>query len=135
MDDLVEVEVSRLVLQQRDEAQYVHLRVLGGDRAFPIVIGFFEALEMQRKLLGHQSQRPLTHDLVGRILHETGWNLLRVVVASLDGGTFYAVLELAQDDEIRQVDCRPSDAIALSIQCGTPVFVSRAVLDEVAPEG
>lgn len=134
MEDLVEVEVCRLVVQQSDDHQLVHLRVLDGDRSFPIVIGFFEAREMQWKLLGQQAPRPMTHDLIGRLLEATDWHLRRVVVNDLSTGTFFAMLDLVHGDEAKLVDCRPSDAIALAIQLRCPIFVARHVLDEVAPE-
>lgn len=134
MDDLVEVEISRLVVLQRDDQQFVHLKVLGSDRSFRIVIGFFEALEIQRKLLGHEFARPMTHDLIGRILTATDWDLRRVVINALSDSTFFAFLDLVKGQEAKLIDCRPSDALALSVQFRCPIFVSRQVLDEVAPE-
>lgn len=134
--ELVEVELSRLVLQARGEQQYIHLRVTGSDRTFPIVIGYHEAAEIYRKLRGEAFERPMTHDLIGRILQTTEWRLRRVIVNALSESTFYACLDLVHDsEEPRLVDCRPSDAIALSTQLRTPIFVARNVLDEVAPEG
>ncbi|MFO1053062.1 MAG: bifunctional nuclease family protein [Planctomycetota bacterium] len=135
MDDLVPVEVSRLVLQQKGDPQYVHLRTLDSDRSFPIVIGFNEAAEIYRKLSNEAFERPMTHDLIGRMLEATGWQLRRVIVSDLKGGTFHAWLDLTAELEERLIDCRPSDAIALATQFRTPIFVSREVLDAVAPEG
>lgn len=135
MDDLVPVEISRLVLQHKGDPQYVHLRVLDTERTFPIVIGFNEAHEIYRKLADQPFERPMTHDLIGRILDATGWHLRRVIVSELKNATFHAWLDLVADEEERLVDCRPSDAIALATQFKTPIFVSREVLDAVAPEG
>jgi bifunctional DNase/RNase len=136
MDELVEVEVSRLVLRAKGEQQYVHLRVLDSERSFPIVIGYHEAAEIYRKLRGEAFERPMTHDLIGRILQATEWRLRRVIVNALVDGTFFACLDLANATEPScLVDCRPSDAIALAVQLRTPVFVAREVLDEVAPQG
>jgi bifunctional DNase/RNase len=134
MEDLVEVELSRLILQPKGEQQYIHLRVLGEERAFPIVIGFYEAAEIHRKLSGDKFERPMTHDLIGRILFATEWTLRRVVINELSNNTFFACLDLVHGDEERIVDCRPSDAIALSTQLQAPIFVARQVLDQVAPE-
>lgn len=136
MDDLVEVELSRLVLQARGEQQYIHLRVLESERTFPIVIGYYEAAEIYRKLRGEVFERPMTHDLIGRILQATEWRLRRVIVNALSESTFYACLDLVHaQEEPCLIDCRPSDAIALSVQLKTPIFVAREVLDEVAPQG
>ncbi len=140
--DLIEVELARVVIQQKGEQQYIHLREKGGaHRAFPIVIGFTEIEEINRKINGVQAPRPLTHDLVGRLVKELGFRLTRVVVTELREGTFFANLVLApnqaQSDPAgegdRRVDCRPSDAIALAVQTGARIFVSREVLDAMAP--
>jgi uncharacterized protein len=135
--DLIEVELARVVIQQKGDQQYVHLREKGGGRSFPIVIGFHEVEEINRKLAGLQTPRPLTHDLVGRLLKTLGYRLHRVLITELREGTFYANLavtpsELGNAQPERLIDCRPSDAIALAVQTGARIFVARAVIDEVA---
>jgi bifunctional DNase/RNase len=136
MDELVQVELSRLVLQAKGEQQYIHLRVIDSDRSFPIVIGYFEAAEIYRKLRGEAFERPMTHDLIGRILQATGWRVRRVIVNALTDSTFFACLDLEHESsDPCIIDCRPSDAVALSVQLKTPLFVARDVLDAVAPEG
>jgi uncharacterized protein len=139
--ELVEVELARVVIQQKDSQQYIHLREKDGSRSFPIVIGFNEVEEINRKLCGVQAQRPLTHDLVGRVLRALDHRLHRVVVTELKQGTFYANLVLVPADaapdhpaQERTVDCRPSDAIALAVQTGCRIFVAREVMDIVAQE-
>ena len=132
MDDLVEVEISRLVLQAKGDQQFVHLRVRDTDRSFPIVIGYAEAAEIYRKLTGETFERPMTHDLIGRLLQTTEWRLRRAIINSLVDGTFYACLDLTHQSEPScLVDCRPSDALALAVQLRTPIFVAQGVLDEV----
>ncbi len=135
MDDLLEVELARIVLQPKAEQQYIHLRALHEDRVFPILIGFYEAAEIHRKLSGEQLHRPMTHDLIGRILRATDTSLKKIVISALRDNTFYACLHLEPaGDEEKIVDCRPSDAIALAVQTKAPMFVARDVLDVVAPE-
>ena len=73
----------------------------------------------------------MTHDLLGSVIHHLGGRLTRVVVHELSEGTFYAVLCIDTPDGERQVDARPSDAIALAVADGIPVYVSDRVLDEV----
>ena len=82
-----------------------------------------------------------THDLVGRILTNLGYRLHRVIISELKDDTFYAMLVLVQRDAAtvtpgteRTIDCRPSDAIALSVQTGAPVFVAKEVFEAVAAE-
>ncbi|MEC9048485.1 MAG: bifunctional nuclease family protein [Planctomycetota bacterium] len=136
--ETIEVELARVVIQQKGEQQYVHLREKVGDRSFPIVIGFHEVEEINRKLCGIQAPRPLTHDLVGHVVKDLGWRLSRVVITELRDGTFFANLVLSPAEGAtasqtdRNVDCRPSDAIALAVQTGARIFVARDVIDEVA---
>lgn len=141
--ELVEVELARVVIQQKGEQQYIHLREKASGRSFPIVIGFNEVEEINRKLSGVQAPRPLTHDLVGRILKNLGWRLSRIVITELREGTFYANLVLVPSTAgtanggepgsgERTIDCRPSDAIALAVQTQARMFVSRDVLDALA---
>lgn len=137
--DLIEVELSRVIIQQKGDQQYLNLRERSGTRMFSIVIGFNEVEEINRKLCGVETQRPLTHDLVARCIGALGHRLTRVVINDLRDGTFYAFLGLlpksgAPDDsggEI-EVDCRPSDAIALAVQTQARLFVARRVFDEVS---
>ena len=134
MDDTIEVQLSRVVIQDKSDCQYIYLRERSGERAFPIVIGFHEAAEIQRKLHKRRTPRPLTHDLVGRVIEQTDHDLVRVVITELRDSTFYAVLVLRSREtgEEQEVDCRPSDAMALAVQTGAKVFVAREVLDVVA---
>lgn len=139
--ELVEVEICRVVIHQKGDPQYVHLRERQGTRGFAIVIGFHEVEEINRKLCGIEPPRPLTHDMVGRILSALGHRLHRVVISELKEGTFYATLVLVPRDagtagtgsEVT-VDCRPSDAIALAVQTAAPILVAREVFEEVATE-
>ncbi|MEM7204219.1 MAG: bifunctional nuclease family protein [Planctomycetota bacterium] len=134
MDDPLEVQLSRLIIQDKADQQFIHLRERFGDRSFPIVIGFNEAWEIQSKLLKQRTRRPMTHDLIGSILRALECQIRRVVITELRDNTFFAVLvlHLPHEDQERDVDCRPSDAIALAVQMGVPIFVARKVLDEAA---
>jgi uncharacterized protein len=137
--ELVEVQLSRVVIQQKDAQQFIYLKEKQGERAFPIVIGFNEVEEINRKLNGIQAPRPMTHDLVGRVVKSLGFRVLRAVITELRDSTFFANLVLAPivpgkegEGEERNVDCRPSDAIALAVQTGARIFVAREILDVVA---
>ena len=136
--DLLEVELSRVIIQQKGDQQYLNLKERQGSRTFSIVIGFNEVEEINRKLCGVETPRPLTHDLVARVIGAFDHRLHRVVVNDLREGTFFAFLGLvprqappdSPSDEVR-VDCRPSDAIALAVQTHARIFVARHVFDEV----
>ncbi len=136
MSELIEVELSRIVIQEKGHQQYIHLREKDGERSFPIVIGFNEAAEINRKLTDEITRRPMTHDLVGRILETLQWRLKHVIISELKSSTFYALLALVPEegDEEKLVDSRPSDAIALAVQTGARIYVNRGVMDMVSPD-
>jgi bifunctional DNase/RNase len=98
----------------------------------PIVIGPFEARAIAA-VAEQPHERPFTHELTNSIVHRLGYALQRVEVTKLDGGIFYALLYLADDeDDVRTVDARPSDAIALALYAEAPLFVAQEVLDTAA---
>ena len=133
-EDLVEVELSRVVIQEKDDHQFIHLREReGSKRSFPIVIGFNEAAEINRKLRNVEVMRPLTHDLIGRVLASLDATVDRVVISELRDSTFYATLVLKCNGAERLVDCRPSDAICIAVQTHAQIYVAKQVLDQVAP--
>lgn len=97
------------------------------------MIGFNEVEEINRKLRRIEAPRPLTHDLIGRILQTLEWQLVNVVISELRESTFYANLILRNDSgEEKTVDSRPSDAIALAVQTGASIYVVKDVFDMVA---
>ena len=134
MSEVIEVQLSRIVIQEKEEQQFIHLMEKDGHRTFPIVIGFNEAAEINRKLRNVESPRPMTHDLMTHIITTVGWTLERVIISDLRESTFFATLELMSGEERKYVDCRPSDAIALAAQTRARIFVARKVLDIVAQE-
>ena len=133
----VPVELSRILITEFSEQQVIYLREKGGERTFPIGIGIAEALAIKRRLNGTPVQRPMTHDLLGNVIEAMGGRLERIVINDLRKlgsddlyGTFIATLFIQRDDELIEVDSRPSDAIALGVANDTPVFVAEHVLDE-----
>ncbi len=128
---MIAVELSRIVIHERSDQQFICLTEKDGNRSFPIIIGIFEALEINRKVSQVKSFRPMTHDLIRNILEALGVELDKIVINDLQGGTFYAKLYLQRNGDEQLVDCRPSDAIALASALQTPIFVEDHVLDQV----
>jgi uncharacterized protein len=128
---MVEMELARILITDTSEGQIIVLREKNGNRSFPIVIGYFEAAAIDRHVKEIRTPRPLTHDLLRSVISSMGGTLDRVVVNSLTNETFYAVLEISRAGEKLSVDSRPSDAIALAVLDGKPIFVDEAVLDQV----
>ena len=106
------------------------LQESGGDRRLlPIYIGNPEAQSIHTAIEGIDPPRPLTHDLFVSVLAETGATLERVVITEVREHTFYAELQLKVGDEECTVSARPSDAVALAVRSGTPIFATEALLD------
>lgn len=96
----------------------------------PIWIGAQEAASIQIAVSGEEPARPLSHDLMQRLLERVGARVDRVDVTRIHEGTYYAELGLTTRDGRSTLDCRPSDAIALASRVGAPMFVAEAVLTE-----
>ena len=131
---MVEMELTKIVIRETSNQQYIFLREKDGQRTFPIVIGFFEADVINRKVRDVKTPRPMTHDLAASLITELGGRMTKVVVNQLKNNTFFARLLVERDGTLLEVDSRPSDAIALAVHVGCPIFVAEEVLDEVAPQ-
>jgi bifunctional DNase/RNase len=107
----------------------VILKELDRDRYLPIWIGPWEANAIAMRLQGVAPERPLTHDLFAATLDEAGVAIRRVVIASLADETFHARLHLEAGGREIEVDSRPSDALALAVRAGVPIFAAGDVLD------
>lgn len=104
------------------------LKEVNGARRLPIIIGAFEAQSIALEMEGIKPPRPLTHDLLKNIIDSLGSALNDVYINELRDGTFYAKLSL----DSQEIDSRPSDAIALAVRYGVPIFVADKVMDEAA---
>ena len=129
---LVQMELARIIISELKDQQVVFLREVEGERQFPIVIGIFEAHSINRHVKGEESQRPLTHDLVRNVIEELGGELQDVVINKLEEHTYFALLRIRHEGELREVDSRPSDAIALAVQYRPPlpIYVDDGVLEQ-----
>ena len=130
----VPMRLARIVINDVGDQQAVFLKEIDGDRAFPIVIGLFEASSIERRICEEKPQRPLTHDLLQSTIEALGGEAQDIVITSLVEHTYYAVIRIKQDGELVEIDCRPSDALALSVhyEPHLPVFVADEVLEEVS---
>lgn len=108
----------------------VLLREQGGERYLPIWIGGAEATAIATALEGVSPPRPLTHDLMRSVIDAVGAYAVRVVITEMRDSVFYADLSLDISGREVHVSSRPSDAIALAVRTGTPVFASAEVLED-----
>lgn len=125
---MIQVRVDQVFLS--NVGFVVILKAPKDERALPIFIGAAEAQAIAIQLNGVHMPRPLTHDLLKNLLDFMECRLMRIEITELREGTFYARLVVDRDGRDFQLDCRPSDAIALALRCSAPVFVSAEVMNE-----
>ena len=128
----VECELAKVIMSESHDHQVVILQQKGGERKFPIIIGFFEVYAIHRFVNNDVPARPLTHELIGSMLKTLDVSVDRIVVNDLKNRTFYARIVLQQQNKTFEVDSRPSDAIAIAVQTGAPIFVAEHVLEEAS---
>jgi hypothetical protein len=129
---MIQMELSKIIITETSEEQVIVLKEVQGGRAFPIVIGIWEAIAINRYVNRQRTPRPMTHDLLGGVIKNLGYALDRIVVNDLKEGVFYASLILRRNGKNVEVDSRPSDAIALAVQWGCPIYVEERVLEGVS---
>jgi bifunctional DNase/RNase len=131
-DRLIAMNVVGVRVELPSNQPIVLLRETGGTRYLPIWIGANEATAIATALEGVQPPRPLTHDLMRSVIDAVGALATKVVITEMRDSIFFADLALDVDGDEVQVSSRPSDAIALAVRTGTPIFASPGVLDEAA---
>ncbi|HLN33235.1 MAG TPA: bifunctional nuclease family protein [Gemmataceae bacterium] len=130
----VQMELKRIITSDVIDHQMIWLKEVDGDRVFPIVIGFFEATSIDRRVKKMNSPRPLTHDLIASVIDSLGAELQDIFINELKDHTYYAKLRIRQSGELVEIDSRPSDAIALAVTASVPIYVSEDVLSEASGE-
>ncbi len=133
MDDgLVEMVVESVRVHMLSSRHVVILKENGRERYLPIWIGPWEASAIAMRLQGLTPERPLTHDLFATALEAIDARVERVIISDLADETFHARLFLEHDGKVGEVDARPSDALALAVRVGAPIFAVPSVLDQAA---
>jgi hypothetical protein len=127
----IEVELSRIIIDETSDQQVIVLKEKKGDRSLPIVIGIVEIMAIDRRLKGKTVIRPLTHDLLGNIIEAVGAKIEKVVISDLRNHTYYATIHLNTGSKKIEVDSRPSDAIAVSVATNVPLFVAEHVFENM----
>ena len=126
----VRMFVSDLTIDRNTKTPILLLTDADGEMTLPIYIGLMEASAIAAAKENLKLPRPMTHDLLTDLILVLGGILEAVEVCDLCEGTFFAVLKIRRDDELLEVDSRPSDAIALAIRSDAPIWVAECVLEE-----
>lgn len=128
---MIEVEVVKIAFYPPSKGYAVLLKEVGGEKQLPVIVGAFEAQAIALALEGMKMPRPMTHDLISNILEDIGADIKEVIITDLIDGTFYAKIAMDFNEyDSRDVDSRPSDAIAIALRVGAPVYVSEGVMSE-----
>jgi bifunctional DNase/RNase len=112
----------------------VLLKTIDDNRFLPIWIGHPEAAAILMKLQGADTPRPMTHDLIVDMLDQVDSKCERISVTELRDNTFYASITLSVNGSEVELDSRPSDALAIAVRLGVPIFVAEDVIDESSIE-
>ena len=124
----IEMRIKGLVVDPLSKMPIIILEDLRSERVLPIWIGVFEANAIALTMENVPTPRPMTHDLMKNLLFRLGIAVERVVVTDVRNNTFYAAIHCRSGDDAVVFDSRPSDAIALALRTGSPIFVDDEVV-------
>jgi len=124
----IEMTIKGLMIDPITNMPIVVLRDQDGQRILPIWVGVFEANAIALQIENVQTPRPMTHDLLKNVIGDLAARVERIVVCGLKENTFYATIHLHSVAGPLAVDARPSDAIALALRTGSPIFVEESVI-------
>ena len=129
---MIEMKVAGIALDAATRSPIVLLKDATDRRALPIYIGQDQAKAIISVLEGQTPPRPLTHDLIVNMLEAWEMVLEKVVIHSLQDNTFYALLVVKQGETRREIDSRPSDAIAIALRTDSPIWVMEEVVADAS---
>lgn len=126
---MVEVKIEGLALDMTTNTPVVILSPEGIDKVLPIWIGHAEAWVIAMELSGVGSKRPLTHDLIKKVITAFNVRVDRVEITELREQTFFALIHLVNDNQTWKIDARPSDSIALALKTGSKIYVNEELFE------
>jgi bifunctional DNase/RNase len=128
---MLEMELNKIVIDEKRHDQLIVLKEKGGERILPIVIGLAEASAIKLKISGFNPPRPLTHDLLHTTIENLEASIEKIVIDKLEESTFHAkiILKTSSGDR-KAIDARPSDSIALAVRAHAPIFVEDEILKQ-----
>jgi len=129
---MIEMKVAGIALDAVTRSPIVLLKDGSDRRALPIYIGQDQAKSIIGALEQQKAPRPLTHDLFINLFEMWGLELDRIIIHSLQDNTFFAVLCLKQGEIKKEMDCRPSDAIAIALRVDCPIWVMEEVIADAS---
>lgn len=130
-----EVEIKALLVDPVHNSPVILLKDHDSDMVVPVWIGSPEATAIAIELQSKSFPRPLTHDLLKEVIKVLGGKLDKVVIDSIQDGTYYATLHIRdKDGNIQEMDARPSDSVALALRANSPIYIADEVFEASAIE-
>jgi bifunctional DNase/RNase len=128
--ELILMEVSGINIDPFTNMPFVVLKDKEGKNMIPIWIGLIEASAIATKLENIKLTRPMTHDLIKNIFGELHVDVSKIEICDLRDNTYFALLYIKADGQKLVIDSRPSDAIAIALRTGAPIYVSKNVIQK-----
>ncbi|MBT3261320.1 bifunctional nuclease family protein [bacterium] len=127
---MVEMQLGGLGFDPKNMSPIVLLKDQEERNFLPIWIGMFEAAAIAMELQDFTPPRPMTHDVITKIITELKAKVTKIIISEIIDNTFYAIVEIQseKDENIIKLDCRPSDAIAIGVRSKVPFYVSESVM-------
>lgn len=129
---MIEMKVAGIALDAVTRSPIALLKDSSDRRALPIYIGQDQAKAIISALERQTPPRPLTHDLIVNLMEVWEMEVKRAIIHSLQDNTFYAMLCLQKGEESKEIDCRPSDAIAIALRTNSPIWVMEEVVADAS---
>jgi bifunctional DNase/RNase len=132
-DEMIELTVETVAIDSNN-APVVVLRDPTGQRRLQIWIGPAEAVAITAELEGQKWPRPMTHDLIRNILAELQVKVVKLIISDMREQTYFARLIVKTDGLTKDIDCRPSDGIAIALRTSAPIFIPADLLTRIEAE-
>ena len=127
---MIEMTIDRIGVSLNSYQRVVILKEKEAERRLIIWIGPAEAESIAIKMQNVRVPRPLTHDLLNSVIPELGGEVRHILISSLQGDTYFAQIIVRHGEKDLEIDCRPSDAVALAVRAGVPIYAADEVVDE-----
>ena len=128
---MIPVKIQKISYYHPNRSYAVILKELDGDRKLPVLVGAYEAQSIAMAMEYLETPRPLTHDLIVNLINGIEGKLSSVKITKLEDGVFFSILDI-QSNSLghREIDSRPSDALAIALRMHSPILVANDIMEE-----
>ena len=128
---MIPVKIQKISYYHPNRSYAVILKELDGNRKLPVLVGAYEAQSIALAMEYMDTPRPLTHDLIVNLINGIEGKLSSVKITKLEDGVFFSILDIQSNDlGHREIDSRPSDALAVALRMHSPILVANDIMEE-----